>query len=212
MSELPETWITWQKLCGGIFFFQMIFNILEQVLLSLVGQCSLQYFFVFKQTPKSLHHTVVHKLEAHWLKQKGPAKTKCAQICVKKHVHKVLFTCCRGYLPDLEPAHFAYGCSLFLTLSSLYSHVCWCCSVEHLDREYWLLHASCWRKEGIARLSTCWRLMRMASASAWAAALLPCWSSSSCRNPRCSRTSSSSEDVKHRLSTALPWETHGKRC
>lgn len=56
----------------------------------------------------------------------GPAKTiqnspktKCAKKCVKKHIHKVLFTYCSFYLPTPEPVRFAYGLSLFLTLSSL---------------------------------------------------------------------------------------------
>lgn len=64
-------WRNFQRLglhdrsCMEAFFcFRWIFNILEQVLLSWVGQCCLQYFFVVKQTPKSLHHTVAHKLEA----------------------------------------------------------------------------------------------------------------------------------------------------
>lgn len=75
------------------------------------------------------------------------------------------------------------------------------------DEDSWFLQAPCWRKEGIACLWTCWRLMRMTAASTWAAAFLPRWSSCSCRQACFSFACSPSEDSRRCFSTALPWET-----
>lgn len=74
------------------------------------------------------------------------------------------------------------------------------------DSGIWFLRASCRSKDGMVRLSTCWRLMRRTEASTLAAKVLPRWSSITWRRARCSLASSVAEDDRHRLSTAVPWK------
>lgn len=124
-------------------------------------------------------------------------KPTCPQIL--SHTETLLFRL-------ITPPHLGQICSLLTTTRQSPSPGFSCAGAPATDSCGWFLRASCWSRDGIARLSICWRLMRRTEASTLAADVLPRWSSITWRRARCSLASSDAEADRHRLSTRVPWK------